>query len=54
VIYILIVIMAVKYRYLITERFQDDDDEVYEILKPGAGLEYQEPAKRRAPLRVVK
>jgi hypothetical protein len=54
-IYILIIIVAVKYRYIISDIAHptNDEDEVYEILKPGAGIEYQEPQKRNH-LRAVK
>ena len=55
-IYLLIILVAVKYRDVLTDMVytQDElDDEVDEILKPGAGIEYQESSKRDH-LRVVK
>ena len=55
-IYLLIVILAVKYRDVLTDLVYTKaelDDEVDEILKPGAGIDWQ-PPKRERHLRVVK
>ena len=55
-IYLLILLVAVKYRDVITDLVytQDElDDGVDEILKPGAGIDWQ-PPKRERNLRVVK
>lgn len=53
-IYLLIVILLVKYRYAFVDLVRrDDKDELSRILETGAGLEYQAPQKQRH-LRVVK
>ena len=55
-IYLLIILVAVKYRDVLTDIVYTKaelDDEVDEILKPGAGLDYQ-PPRRERHLRSVK
>lgn len=53
-IYILIGLLLVKYRHDLGAMIPHAHNDVVErMLEPGAGLDYQEPAKRRH-LRVVK